>query len=225
MAARFQASRRREDITWAKGMPLGNGGQHDDNFADRIHRSKRRKGAGTIQNPRVYWCTPLFTARRAPNLTPQQETKYQALERVIQDETRACGLSHAFVAGEDHEYSTVNMTNVGGRIMSIDDFHVTVRMGTQEDICNLHGHIYVVYRDNDYLNPAVRAMREDERSIKGGKSPQLWVWGRYDQRYRGMVKFPRPPYETLPNSILEYQMELLDQRDKEQKARARQRNF
>ncbi|KAG4216638.1 hypothetical protein PC116_g34881 [Phytophthora cactorum] len=79
-------------------------------------------------------------------------------------------------------------------------------MGTSEDVCNLHGHIYFICENNDMEKKAIRVMKESERSIVHGKSPQLWVWGAYPQYLRRDITYPEQPLEVKPNSILEGQL-------------------
>lgn len=76
-----------------------------------------------------------------------------------------------------HDDSTVSYTTKGRPITVKDDYHVTVRMGTSEDICNLHGHLYI-HRDEETKMP-IRMMKDDERTVVLGKARELRVWGWY----------------------------------------------
>ncbi|KAI1764645.1 hypothetical protein GGR53DRAFT_530305 [Hypoxylon sp. FL1150] len=203
-----------DSIIWVKGMALGRGARHSPDFQKRINKSKRQSGSGTIRDPMVIWCIPAFSYER--RLSAKEEERYRALETIIKQETRECGLSFAWVSAEDHPYSTTSRNTNIGRTMSMDDFHVTVRMGSSTNICNLHGHIYIVYEDNDPNKKPLRAMLERERGVRHGKSPQLWVWGKYPQEWPSAgARFPKSPYETLPGSILDYQMEESQRREKQ----------
>lgn len=76
-----------------------------------------------------------------------------------------------------HDDSTVSYTPQGKLITEKDDYHVTVRMGTSEDICNLHGHIYMCR--NEQTKMPTRMMKDKERMLVLGKARELRVWGWY----------------------------------------------
>jgi hypothetical protein len=105
---------------------------------------------------------------------------------------------------EGHGNSTVRTTKNGARVISDDDYHIPLRMGTGENWCNLHGHFYLVYEDDDPSKKAIRMMEERERGIRGGKNPHLWTWGGLPPGYASPnIKYPETPYEIVPNSILD----------------------
>ena len=52
-------------------------------------------------------------------------------------------------------------------------------------------------------------MTDEERGVKGGKNPQLWVWGPYPDGYkRSTIKYPKSPFEVKPGSILAQTLDL-----------------
>jgi hypothetical protein len=90
--------------------------------------------------------------------------------------------------------------------MSYDDWHITLRLGTAHNWCNLHGHFYIVFEDNKdaQASKAVRMLKEEERGIVGGKNPQLFTWGPLPRGYVTYpVKHPTTPFEIVPGSILD----------------------
>ncbi|KAK5634290.1 hypothetical protein RRF57_010004 [Xylaria bambusicola] len=122
---------------------------------------------------------------------------------------------------EGHKSSNVKkliVTDAEGKekmtvVKSDDDSHITLRMGTSSNVTNLHGHFYLIYEGNNCKNVAIRMMHEDERGIKGGKNPQLWVWGPYPDHYkRSPIKYPKSPFEIKPGSILDKQR-IMEERD------------
>ncbi|KAI1390624.1 uncharacterized protein F4822DRAFT_426472 [Hypoxylon trugodes] len=145
-------------IIWVKGMKLGPGAPHSPDFQSRIDQSERSTGEGTIENPMVVWPYP---AR--PEDKPIEQIL--AMEAVIRQETKECGLSHVWIAADGHPYSTT-ATRGGIRVASLDDYHVTIRMGSSSTICNLHGHLYLVCEDDDIRKKVTRVMTEKERGIK-----------------------------------------------------------
>ena len=115
------------------------------------------------------------------------------------------GLSY-YDSKEGHGLSTLRKTRTGDRISSDDDWHITLRMGTAADWCNLHGHFYLVYEDNNKPKEsiALRMMEDEERGLVGGKNPQLWTYGKLPRGYVATnVKYPKAPYEIVPGSILD----------------------
>ncbi|KAI1458957.1 hypothetical protein F4805DRAFT_473916 [Annulohypoxylon moriforme] len=205
----------RESIAWTKGMELGPGAPHDEPFMKRIRASKRSRGAGTIEDPKVVWLKP--------GSEETKEEKLRAIENVVRNETRGCGLSNAWIASDAHGFSTTAWKN-GQRIMDHDDNHVTLRMGKSADICNLHGHLYLTSEDNDLYKKVTGSMADDERGVRGGKNPQLWVWGRYppqSQRWpRSQVEYPQAPFDVIPGSILEEQIEAYEKDQELQRQRS-----
>ncbi|KAI1136860.1 hypothetical protein F5Y05DRAFT_414582 [Hypoxylon sp. FL0543] len=123
-------------------------------------------------------------------------------------------MSYVWIMMMSHGVSTVGKT-AAGRTLSYDDHHITVRMGVAPDRCNLHGHLYVTYEDltPDIIDERykvllpIRMMTKEERSIVGGKNPQLWVWGSYPpasyEYPRAHFDYPKTPFEVKPDSILD----------------------
>ncbi|KAI0095864.1 hypothetical protein F4814DRAFT_174489 [Daldinia grandis] len=186
-------SKAMEGVIWTPGMPLGPGAPHNAPFKDRLEVSGRSTGSGTSSDPMVIW---LIETR------DQDEEKLLAIERVVKQETKRFGLKYAWLQSNTHSTSTIAIT-AGQRIVDSDDFHVTVRMGNTEDNCNVHGHIYLIYEGNDLNNVAVRAVDQSERGVAGGRSPQLWIWGRYPSYYpRSNLPPVTTPHKIIPGSIL-----------------------
>lgn len=106
-------------------------------------------------------------------------------------------------------------TNKDGEpIKSDDDNHITVRLGTGPNVFNLHGHFYLIHEGNSLKNRAVRMMEEHERSIVGGRNPQLLVWGDYPKGSRSStIKFPKPPFEIKAGSILDMKIQEENEED------------
>ncbi|OTB03597.1 hypothetical protein M426DRAFT_23540 [Hypoxylon sp. CI-4A] len=52
-----------------------------------------------------------------------------------------------------------------------------------------------------------RMMTEEERSVVGGKNPQLWAYGRYPdpsaEYPRAPFNYPKTPFQVKPGSILD----------------------
>ncbi|KAK6951628.1 hypothetical protein Daesc_006150 [Daldinia eschscholtzii] len=187
-----------QGIVWEKGMRLGPGAPHGFDFKERIDDVRLMRGTGTIEDPLVIWPAP------GPHIA-SNESKRQTIMQIVSQTTTDCGLSHAWIAADAHPTSTIGWEN-GRRKTLRDDYHVTVRMGSDKKTCNLHGHIYLVCEGHDLRRPIVRAMRNDERGIVGGSSPQLLVWGPYESSWpRARTSLPQPPYQVKPGSILEYQ--------------------
>ncbi|KAI5865310.1 hypothetical protein GGS23DRAFT_594850 [Durotheca rogersii] len=185
------------DVIWVRGMRLGGGGRHDPEVQGRIKRSKRTRGSGTVKDPKVIWL--YFNRERS-------EAYFRAVEALVKKLTTECGLSHAWIMSRVHSFSTIGRTN-DARIMCHDDFHITIRMGSSQDICNLQGHLYLICEDNDVDGKPVRLMNDDERGIIGGKNPHLWIWGQYPAESRDWpragVRYPKAPYEIIGGSILD----------------------
>lgn len=76
--------------------------------------------------------------------------------------------------------------NRGGPRFARDDFHVTLRMGKAETICNLHGHLYM--HQTQYTKVPVEMMKDDERMIVSGRARELRIWGPYPAPSR---EYPR----------------------------------
>ncbi|KAI0844811.1 hypothetical protein F5Y00DRAFT_266233 [Daldinia vernicosa] len=194
-------SNRPDSIVWVKGMKLGPGGPHDASFWQRVQGSRRHSGAGTIENPRIIWATP--NPERG-----SKEDRLQAIENIVRRVTSECGLSYAWMASDAHPTCTTGWVR-SKRVIGPDDYHVTLRMGSGPHTCNLHGHIYLICEDNNLNNEIVRPMTTEERSIVGGFSPQLLVWGKYPAESaeypRSGLQVPRPKFEIKPGSILQYQ--------------------
>lgn len=95
------------------------------------------------------------------------------------------------------------------REMADDDYHVTVRMGVDEDTCNLHGHLYLnrkiqMVRDKmtgDMVGReySTRLATDDERTYVGGRPRHLWIWGYYNPDWpREGPRLPDPPFRKKP---------------------------
>ncbi|KAI1647317.1 uncharacterized protein F4817DRAFT_365285 [Daldinia loculata] len=183
----------KEGIIWVPGMPLGPGAPHNVEFKRRLESSERFTGSGTVFDPMVIWLV---------ETAEQDEEKLLAIERVVRQETARFGLSYAWLQSDAHSTSTIAVT-AGRRVMNPDDFHVTLRMGDREDNCKVHGHIYLICEDNDLHNVVTRPMEHSERGVVGGRSPQLWVWGRYPSQYpRSNLPPVVTPHKIIPGSIL-----------------------
>ncbi|KAI0378199.1 hypothetical protein F5Y04DRAFT_291448 [Hypomontagnella monticulosa] len=187
-------------IIWVKGMKLGRGAGIEPLYVSRIKKATRVHGAGTIEDPKLTWLSP--------GPSPKELGDAPAIDAIVRQQARECTLSYAWIASSAHGTSTTGWKH-SDRIASIDDLHITVRFGSSEDTCNLHGHIYLVYEDNDPAKGVVRMMKEEERGIKGGRSPQLWVWGNYPPESpawpRARVGIPKLPHEIIQGSILDIQ--------------------
>ncbi|KAI1089461.1 hypothetical protein F5B19DRAFT_504749 [Rostrohypoxylon terebratum] len=194
----------RESVPWVKGMKLGPGAPHGFNFQKRINESDFYSGAGTVADPKVMWVIPCVNKK-----TDEEKEKLTAQGIVIRDLAKDYGLSHAWISSEPHNYSTTMWVN-GERHIEFDDYHVTLRLGKSDKVCNLHGHAYFLYEDNDPGREVMRAMLDDERSIKGGENPQLWIWGKYPPESkdwpRTKVEYPSSPLEVIKDSILSKQL-------------------
>ncbi|KAJ8132666.1 hypothetical protein O1611_g958 [Lasiodiplodia mahajangana] len=193
-------NRFRKTPGWVEGMQLPRGKPHDDVFNTRIRdRTWREVGEGTQENPTICWLSEYYR--------PESVSHCEAIEAIIRQQLIRYKLRFAWIVADGHAMSTVGRTKAG-RIMSDDDNHITLRMGLTEDICNLHGHFYLIYEDNDPQKKAIRMMREDERSIVGGKNPQLWVMGAYPKQFqKAEIKYPTTPFEIVPGSIFDRYME------------------
>ncbi|KAI1445118.1 hypothetical protein F5Y02DRAFT_418420 [Annulohypoxylon stygium] len=204
-ATQAQPTRRQPDnIPWVKGMKLGPGAPHGANFQRRIDESNQYSGAGTVNDPMVTWVVPQVDKK-----SDAEKAKLPAQTKVISDLTKDYGLSHAWIASEPHNTSTTKWVD-GDRYIEDDDYHVTLRLGKSKDVCNLHGHAYLLFEDNDPAKQVKRTMLNKERSIKGGSNPQLWVWGNYPPESkdwpRTQVQYPSSPFEVMQNSILSKQL-------------------
>ncbi|KAI1115649.1 hypothetical protein F5Y14DRAFT_449757 [Nemania sp. NC0429] len=191
---------------WSFGMPLGPGGGHDRRINDGREPLRDTAGNGTI----IWKAYPKFGGRDT------SQANLEAVEKILQEQAQKFGVSHVWITAGAHQTSKVGRPVNGKRPTSYDDLHVTVRMGTAEDVCNLHGHIYIKFQDNDPAKKAIRMMEEKERSIEDGKSPQLWVWGSYPAHYpRSNVTYPKIPWEIKEGSILDKQIEKTERPRKE----------
>ncbi|KAI1099044.1 hypothetical protein F4804DRAFT_345840 [Jackrogersella minutella] len=217
-----RAGRNNKSIPWVEGMRLGQGARHNDDFRRRVLEAPRETGSGTVYDPSVIWLEPGPSHRRT-------EEALRATEAIVAQETRRRGLSHAFIAAEGHSFSTAGRSANGDRIMSLDDNHVTLRMGSSRFTSNVQGHLYLRYKDDDPRKEAIRMMTNDERSVVGGQNPHLWVCGRYPPESRewprARVKYPETPFEIVPNSVLDkFQEEMHEIEQKKIKDRGRRRN-
>ncbi|KAJ3578991.1 hypothetical protein NPX13_g1577 [Xylaria arbuscula] len=197
-------------IPWDETMRIGPGGRHTAEFIRRINlpRVKRLdQGSGTIEDPKICWLlNPDYSV--VEDVT-KEEDKYQSVEAIVSEEASKRGMSHVWILMDSHATSTVNKivcidANKNERrvpTLSSDDNHITLRMGVRPDIANLHGHFYLIHEDNDCKKVAIRMMTEEERGVKGGKNPQLWVWPDYYDRSH--IKYPKTPFEIKPGSILD----------------------
>ncbi|OTA55684.1 hypothetical protein K449DRAFT_438613 [Hypoxylon sp. EC38] len=192
-------------IVWVEGMKTPEGGDHPDGFAELVVASKRPGPShGTVRNPSVTWIYKV----------PKSREVLTATERIVKEQASRFGMSYAWIMKMGHDFSTVGMS-AEGRKLSDDDHHITVRMGVARDTCNLHGHLYVIYEDitPHIMDPKykdlvpIRMMTERERSVVGGKNPQLWVWGWYpppSSKYPpAPYGYPKTPFEIKPGSILD----------------------
>ncbi|KAI1215194.1 uncharacterized protein F4807DRAFT_455644 [Annulohypoxylon truncatum] len=188
---RFRSDKPKEGIIWTKGMRLGPGAPHDPVFMRRILDSDRKEGAGTIEDPKVIWLVPVSHTKNVRML--------QEVEAVIRNQTKEFGLSYAWIASTVHDTSTIRWTG-DKRVVGPDDSHVTLRIGSSANTCNLHGHIYLISRDNGL---EIGMMPEGERGVEGGKNPQLWIWGPYPRGWpRAKIQYPEWPWVIKPGSIL-----------------------
>ncbi|KAI1463357.1 uncharacterized protein F4812DRAFT_468688 [Daldinia caldariorum] len=193
----FPPSKEFQAIPWEKGMRLGPGRRFPDTFLDRLGEIKVKTGSGTVEDPLVLW--PL------PGPWTSRGHRQSVIMDIVKQTTSDCGLSHAWIASDIHPTCTTGWKD-GKRQIDKDDYHVTVRMGSNSRTCNIHGHIYLICEGNDMRRNIVRAMKTSERGIVGGTSPQLLVWGPYDPSWpRAKTPLPEPPYKVKKDSILEFQ--------------------
>ncbi|KAK9425893.1 hypothetical protein SUNI508_12786 [Seiridium unicorne] len=175
-----------KSIVWKSDMKLGSGGPHDSGVQSRISRpAKDPVGEGTVKSPRVIWVRGSIANK---GYTKEQISMIEQILMIL--------------AGKWAQKD-------GKRDMVNDDKHVTVRMGTNPDICNVHGHIYLK-EDIDTATKAsfMRLMRDSERKVVGGKGFELWVWGYYppatEQGYeRASFTHPTPPLALKPGRTWE----------------------
>ncbi|KAI1277322.1 hypothetical protein F5Y07DRAFT_398578 [Xylaria sp. FL0933] len=188
-----------ESIVWTPPMAIGNGGKHDAALLSRLTRDRREVGRGTFDDPKVIW-----VARPADYGCAQ-------IEKIVQEETKACGQAYAWIMMGVHEQSTVTAFYNGAqtvREMADDDSHVTIRMGREASKCTLHGHLYLHMEGPPPLagqvdkRIATRLMTADERSYVGGQPRHLWIWGPYSRECpaypRSNITLPEPPFVKKP---------------------------
>ncbi|KAI1264994.1 hypothetical protein F5Y18DRAFT_427638 [Xylariaceae sp. FL1019] len=181
---------------WIPGMKLGPGAEHDEYFAERIKDEHRTVGAGTWRDPQIIW----VQSARYPS-----DERAKAIETIVRDRLLEYRLTYAWIASDAHATSTIrNLTDNTTKKMD-DDNHITLRMGKSENVCNVHGHFYLIHERNDPALKAVRWMRDDERSIVGGKNPQLYFWGP-PQPPLSTITFPKDDWIIKPGSILDVKL-------------------
>ncbi|KAK6080598.1 hypothetical protein SCUP234_05144 [Seiridium cupressi] len=197
-----------KSVVWKSDMKLGSGGPHDSGVQSRISRpAKDPVGEGTVKSPRVIWVRGSIANK---GYTKEQ---ISMIEQILMTLAGKWGLSYVWIVKQLHNATTNHHTTKaqkdGKRDMVNDDKHVTVRMGTNPDICNVHGHIYLK-EDIDTATKAsfMRLMRDSERKVVGGKGFELWVWGYYppatEQGYeRASFTHPTPPLALKPGRTWE----------------------
>lgn len=77
-------------------------------------------------------------------------------------------------------HNRTGATSTTGLGPTLDDFHVTVRMGSTEDVCNLHGHLYI-HRGGRTKMP-IEMMLDHERMVVLGRGRELRIWGLYPEQ-------------------------------------------
>ncbi|KAI1264992.1 kinase-like domain-containing protein [Xylariaceae sp. FL1019] len=178
---------------WIPGMSLGVGGPLDFGFQKRIMKPPRAVGSGTRADPQIIWTDG--------SILPETEELLESTEEIVRQELKNYGLSYAWIAKEGHGTSTFHQSG-NGNVYVADDFHITARMGTAANVCNLHGHLYILYEDDNVKKKAIRMMKEHERSIVGGRNPELRFWGPPSYPLRN-VQFPQHPLIVKHGSVLD----------------------
>ncbi|KAJ2996250.1 hypothetical protein NUW58_g1033 [Xylaria curta] len=193
------ADENKKPTVWVEGMQMPRGKRHDSRFQERITGDPGRLvGQGTLEDPQIKWLVD--------NLDVSVDV-YEATEMIVRQQLRKYRLRFAWIVAHGHGISTVRYTK-DGRIMSDDDNHITLRMGSTAGICNIHGHFYMIYEGNDVRKRPIRMMEIDERSIIGGYNPQLWAMGPYPSHLqRTDIKYPETPFEIKPGSIMDQLMQ------------------
>ncbi|KAI1328008.1 hypothetical protein F5Y16DRAFT_398881 [Xylariaceae sp. FL0255] len=185
----------RESVVWVPGMKLGPGKPHDARFEDRILNARRVVGNGTVDDPMIFWVRS--------TKYPDSESKFKATEAIVRKQLQRIKLPFAWIVAEGHGTSTVGWSEDGYNTRADDDNHITLRMGIDEDTCNLSGHLYIIYEENNPKKRAIRMMEERERTIIGGRNPQFYVWGFYPRKDMTTIKYPSHPFTPKPAPIID----------------------
>ncbi|KAI1863717.1 uncharacterized protein JN550_009417 [Neoarthrinium moseri] len=153
--------------------------------------------------PEVQWlCRP-----------PAHKLQRAAAVELVRKVAKRCRCNIIWIMGGLHSQATTGWVKTATghvREMADDDCHITVRMGTAENICKLHGHIYI-HKEKEWimtsggerkLDIARRLMTESERTYVGGLPYHLWIWGPYAPVSatwpRIGPKLPEPPFVRKP---------------------------
>ncbi|KAI1470910.1 uncharacterized protein F4812DRAFT_456920 [Daldinia caldariorum] len=146
---------------WDPGMELPKGGAHKLRVKPEDIEKFPRDGEGTLENPMVIWAARLTEEQRNELRIPEfedEEDLYRAVDAntdMAKTVAVRCGCTVVWIicpvhkskyAYENGEKVPTNWDNAGNpkEYLVVDaDPHLTIRLGTDEDACLLHGHINV----------------------------------------------------------------------------------
>ncbi|XDG09198.1 hypothetical protein ABKA04_008813 [Annulohypoxylon sp. FPYF3050] len=178
-----------------------------------------RDGEGTLDNPMVIWAARLTPEQRQELAVPEFECEadlYRAIDAnadMAKTAAIRAGCTIAwiicpihtskYVYDEDGNKIPIRYDRSGKPVqfaVTDADPHLTVRLGTSEDLCHLHGHINVILDKRGFPIDFMKSFqRRQNGHLTGGddRSMELFEWGTKDEYEQERLRMEAADYELF----------------------------
>ncbi|KAI1460384.1 hypothetical protein F4805DRAFT_417366 [Annulohypoxylon moriforme] len=184
---------------WNFGMALPRGGPPNLRARHQDLVNYPRDGEGTLDNPMVIWAARLTERQRRELAVPEfedEEDLYRAIDAnadMAKTAAIRAGCTVVWILCPVHTSKYVydrdgnkiptildrNGNPVEYRVADADP-HLTVRLGTSEDLCHLHGHINVVLDERGFPTDFMKSFQRRQNghlTNNDDRTMELFEWG------------------------------------------------
>lgn len=205
-------------------MPLPYGGPPNIRMRQEDLNKCPRDGEGTLDNPLVIWAARLTSDQRRELAVPEfehEEDLYRAIDaNADMAKTAAiragCTVAwiicpvHAskYVYDRDGQKIAIKWDRNGNPLqyrVAVADPHLTVKLGTSEDWCHLHGHINVVVDKRgfptDFMKSSQR-LQEGHLTNNDNRTMELFEWGNKGNEEQQRFEQEAADYEVFKTRTL-----------------------
>ncbi|KAI1206515.1 uncharacterized protein F4807DRAFT_453459 [Annulohypoxylon truncatum] len=209
---------------WNFGMTLPRGGPPNIKLRQQDLSDCPRDGEGTLENPMVIWAAHLTERQRRELQVPEfeyEEDLYRAIDAnadMAKTAAIRAGCTIAWIICPVHTSKYV-YDNDGNKIpikwdrnanpveyaVTDADPHLTVKLGTSEDLCHLHGHINVVLDERGFPTDFMKSFqRRQHGHVTDGddRSMELFEWGNKGEFNQERLQREAADYELFKAKTL-----------------------
>ncbi|KAI2465854.1 hypothetical protein F4781DRAFT_445629 [Annulohypoxylon bovei var. microspora] len=222
---------------WNFGMALPRGGPPKIRMKEEDLRECPRDGQGTLDNPLVIWAARLTDTQRRELAVPEfdyEEDLYRAIDAnadmaktaAIRAQCTVAWIicpvhSSKYVYDRDGNKIPTKWDRNGNPVeylVTDADPHLTVRLGTREDLVHVHGHINVVVDKRGFPTDFMKSyQRRQNGHLTNGddRTMELFEWGNRGNLNEERARQEAADYELFKTSTVSREIgwEIEDDKD------------